>query len=92
MSHIKHCPVTAVSFSYDDENDKKHTNLWRENEESTRETWPAINEDADAFETSKVEKIIMNIEIVEGVGKPKEILMKALNVYKNKFEKILEQI
>lgn len=90
ISHVKHSPVTAVSFTYDEDNLKKHTEFWTENEESVKESWPFVGENKDVFDTNKVEKVIMDVEIVEGVGKPKDILLKAMKIYKQKFEKILE--
>ena len=90
ISHVKYCPVTAVSFTYDEGNLKKHTNLWRENDETVTESWPFVEDRADIYDTSSVERVVMNVEVVEGVGKPKDILLKALSVYKKKFEAFLD--
>lgn len=91
ITHAKYCPVSAVSFYYDKNNAKKHTNLWTENQETIKETWPFINEDSTEFDYSKVDRITMNVEIVEGVGKPKDILYKALSIYKEKMIQILNE-
>ncbi|ORD94921.1 RPB3 [Enterospora canceri] len=88
--HAKFSPVTAVAFSYDEENVKKHTVLWKENNETVGESWPFVNEDSGVYDLRKVERVVMNVEVVEGVGKPKEILKKGLELYKKKFERILD--
>ncbi|KAL6122493.1 hypothetical protein NUSPORA_00482 [Nucleospora cyclopteri] len=91
-THSKYCPVTAVKFSYDEENKKKHLKLWKENDQPAKLSWPHVNEDPKTVDFSPVEKVTMDVEIVEGMGKAKEILIAALEIYKRKMMKIKEGI
>lgn len=89
MTHAKYCPVSAVTFNYDKRNKHRETNLWFE--EDIKSEWPMINQtdDVDWNECMGVE---MDVEIVEGSGNPKEILLKALEIFKSKIGAILERL
>ncbi|KAI5151722.1 DNA-directed RNA polymerase II subunit RPB3 [Enteropsectra breve] len=88
-THIKYCPVTAVSFSYDPQNKMRDTVLWHEG--NIAEEWPAINQ-AEEIEWGVCKEVEMDVEIVEGVGTPKEILARALRIFRNKMVNIHSEI
>ncbi|ELA42105.1 uncharacterized protein VICG_00746 [Vittaforma corneae ATCC 50505] len=89
QTHVKYCPVTVVGFSYDVRNKTRETKLWAEDD--AKKEWPGINQ-SDEIEWGEIEDVEMNLEVVEGMGKPKEVLLKALEIYKSKMEKILDSI
>lgn len=89
LSHAKYCPVTAVSFVYDPQNKHRETNLWFE--EDVRREWPMVNQ-GDEVEWDDCKEVEMDVEIVEGVGNPKDIFMSALCVFKEKMQRILEEV
>lgn len=76
--HAKWSPVSTVGFEYDKGNKTRSTNFWRENDQDT------IAEDESDL-LVKINEIEMNVEIVEGFGRPLDILVKALEILKNKF-------
>ncbi|KAM0681824.1 RNA polymerase II subunit 3 [Glugoides intestinalis] len=89
QTHAKYCPVTAVGFNYDPENRTRATELWAENDVKTE--WPGIKQ-SDEVDWSDVDKVEFDFEVLEGVGKPKEILLKALEIYKEKMEQALDSV
>lgn len=89
QTHAKYCPVTAVGFVYDRRNKQRETNLWVE--EDVRKEWPGINQSEDV-EWGGCNEVEMDVEIVEGIGKPRDVLLSALEIFRNKMAKILEQL
>lgn len=89
QTHAKFCPVTVVGFTYDPRNKTRETKLWREND--VKKEWPGINQ-SDEIEWGDIEDVEMNVEVVEGMGRPKEVFLKALKIYKAKMEAILDAI
>lgn len=89
QTHAKYCPVTVVGFNYDPRNKKRETRLWREKDVKTE--WPGINQ-SDDVEWSEVDDVELNVEVVEGMGRPKDVVLKALEIYKAKLEGILDSI
>lgn len=87
--HAKYCPVTVVGFNYDPRNKTRETRLWIE--QDVKKEWPMINQ-SEEREWGEIEEVEMDLEVVEGMGKPKEILLKALEIYKKKMMNILELI
>lgn len=88
-THAKYCPVTAIKFNYDPENKTRATQLWAEKD--VKNEWPGIKQ-SDEMEWSDIDSVDIDFEILEGVGKPKEILLKALEIYKEKMEQILDSV
>jgi len=89
QTHAKFCPVTVVGFSYDPRNKKRETRLWREND--VKKEWPGINQ-SDDVEWGEVDDVELNVEVVEGMGRPKDVVLKALEIYKSKLEGILDSM
>lgn len=89
QSHVKYCPVTVVGFNYDPMNKKRETRLWAEQDPRTE--WPGINQ-PEEVDWEEVKEVEMDVEVVEGMERPKETLLKALEIYKEKMEAILESI
>ncbi len=86
-NHVKYCPAAIVSFSYDKRNATRATSLWYE-EDPVKE-WPKVNQEPN-IDWKDPDDIEMNIEVVEGTYKPKDLLVSALNILRNKFQSILE--
>ncbi|ORD99648.1 RPB3 [Hepatospora eriocheir] len=91
IGHAKYCKVTAVGFTYDENNSRRHTRLWNEANQEVKETWPQINE-PKSVDWSDVNEVNMEIEVVEGKGRPRDVLIEALSIYKFKMEKLLRKI
>lgn len=89
QTHVKYCPVTVVGFRYDMRNKTRETKLWVEND--VKREWPEINQ-SDEIEWGEIEDVEMDLEVVEGMGKPKEVLLRALEIYRTKMERILDSI
>ncbi|KAI4291689.1 DNA-directed RNA polymerase II subunit RPB3 [Pancytospora philotis] len=89
VSHVKYCPVSVVSFNYDRRNRLRDTNLWVE--EDVQKEWPGINQSA-APEWEDAQLVDLEIEVVEGSAKPREALLAALHVFRDKMSGILEQL
>lgn len=87
--HVKYCPVTCVTFNYDPRNKTRETHLWEEKD--VKLEWPTINQ-SDEVEWNEICEVEMNVECVEGMGHPKDILLKALEIYKMKMVNILDDI
>lgn len=89
ISHAKHVPVTAVGFTYDTRNKTRATKLWIE--EDVKKEWDQINQHDDV-DWNDIDQVDMDVEVVEGMGDPKDILIKALEIYKKKMVGILEEL
>ncbi|KAI5169233.1 DNA-directed RNA polymerase II subunit RPB3 [Pancytospora epiphaga] len=89
LSHVKYCPVTTVGFVYDPQNKLRETNLWFE--EDHRKEWPNISQ-PDEREWDEAGVVEMDIEVVEGCGKPREILISALEILKTKMVEIFKEL
>lgn len=89
QKHVKYCSVTAVGFVYDPRNKTRETKLWTE--QDVKSEWPNINQ-SDETDWKEVEEIEMNVEVVEGMGKPKEVLLRALEIYRDKIEEVLDSM
>lgn len=89
QSHAKYCPVASVGFDYDKRNRTRATKLWIE--EDVRKEWAQINQSEDT-DWGDAEEVEMDIEVVEGVGKPRDILLKAVELFRDKMTKILEDV
>jgi len=85
-AHAKYCPVTAVEFTYDRENKHRDTSAFPDenNEPVVKQSEEVVWDD--------IEEIEMNVEVLEDVGKPLDILLKALGVYRDKMQNILNGI
>lgn len=86
--HSKYCPVTAVSFSYDENNKLRHTDYWYEDDKNKE--WPGLNEEEGVFDECSV--VNMDFETVEGVLEAKVVLRKGLEILKNKVDKLLQAV
>lgn len=80
-THAKWSPVSTVGFEYDKGNKTRSTNYWREGDQDT------ITEDESDL-LAKIDEVEMNVEIVEGFGKPIDILLQALEILKGKFNNL----
>lgn len=89
LSHAKYCLVTAVGFVYDRRNRTRATRLWFEDD--VRREWPGINQDEDV-DWGECGAVELDIEVVEGVGHPRDILLSALEIFRSKMAGILEQL
>lgn len=87
--HVKYCPVTSISFNYDPRNKTRETHLWEEKD--VKIEWPSINQ-SEEVEWDEVKEVEMNVECVEGMGKPKDILQQAIEIYKLKMTNILDEV
>lgn len=88
-SHAKFCPVTAVGFNYDPNNKTRTTKLWVEND--IKKEWGQIDQ-SDEIDWNEINEVDMDVEIVEGAGTPKEIMLKALQIFRRKMIEVLDQI
>lgn len=86
-THTKHCPVAAVRFIYDKNNATRSTNLWCE--EDVRREWPMINQES-MTDWNDVSEVEMDIEVVEGTYNPRELLLNALKIFRDKLTVILD--
>lgn len=89
QSHAKYCPVTSVGFNYDARNRTRATKLWVE--EDVKKEWSQIDQ-SDDIDWGDAEGVEMDVEVVEGVGRPRDILLKAVELFRDKMTKILEDI
>lgn len=87
--HAKYCPVSSIAFNYDPRNKTRETHLWEERD--VRKEWTAINQSEDV-EWKEITEVEMNVECVEGMGKPKDILQQAIEIYKMKMAAILDDV
>lgn len=89
LSHAKHVPVTVVGFNYDSRNKLRGTNLWLEND--VQKEWPGINQ-TETREWGEAQCVELDIEVVEGSCRPREVLRAALDVFKVKMSAILDRL
>lgn len=87
--HSKYCPVTSVRFDYDKNNRTRATKLWAE--EDVKREWNQIDQ-SEEIDWTEVQEIEMDVEIVEGMGKPRDILLKAIKLFRDKMAGLLESI
>ncbi|KAF9764468.1 DNA-directed RNA polymerase II subunit RPB3 [Nosema granulosis] len=80
--HSKWSPVTVVGFEYDRTNKTRSTNYWIE--ESLQNDWPMVEEE-EADLLCDIDTVHMDVEVVEGSLKPVDVLIKGLEILKNKF-------
>lgn len=88
-SHAKFCPITTVKFNYDKSNSTRATKLWKE--QNVNEEWKNVNQ-KDEVDWEKVQEIEMEIEVVEGIGNPIHFLEKAIEIFKKKISRILDNL
>lgn len=88
-THAKYCPITTVGFTYDPNNKTRATKLWFE--EDANKEWLNIDQ-ADDVDWNKIEEIEMNMEVVEGLGSPREYLIKAIDILRDKMKDIYDEL
>lgn len=88
-NHVKFCPVSSIAFNYDPRNKTRETRLWEE--QDVKKEWPLINQ-SDEVEWKEITEVEMNVECVEGMGKPREILQQAIEVYRTKMISALDEV
>lgn len=88
-THAKFSPITTVGFTYDKNNKTRGTKLWYE--ENENKEWPNIDQSEDV-DWNAIEEIEMNIEVVEGLGSPREYLMNAIDIFKDKMRDIYQEL
>ncbi|WUR02552.1 DNA-directed RNA polymerase II subunit RPB3 (RPB3) [Vairimorpha necatrix] len=79
-THSKWSPVSVISYEYDSGNRSRSTMYWREKDYDNEEK----EEDANLID--EINEVKMCVEVVEGFGRPIEILRKGLEIMKKKFE------
>lgn len=84
-THSKWSPVSAIKFEYDIDNKRRETNYWYE--ESIEKEWPGVRQ-GEANLNEKVDGIHMCVEVVEGGANPLTVVLKALEILKNKITKL----
>jgi DNA-directed RNA polymerase II subunit RPB3 len=87
--HAKFCPITTVGFTYDKNNKTRATKLWVE--EDVSKEWSTIDQ-PEEVDWNEIQEIEMNMEIVEGLGNPKDFLIAAIEIFKKKMYEVLQDV
>lgn len=88
QTHSKYSPVTVVGFSYDENNRLRHTDYWYEDDKNKE--WPGLNEEEAII--GECNTVNMEFETVEGVLEAKTVLIKGLEILKNKVDDLLSAV
>jgi len=88
-THAKWSPVSAVGFEYDKNNARRETNYWFE--QDVEEEWPGVKQD-EANPMQKIDEIRMRVEVVEGGLSPVAIVIKALEILREKAMSVVSSI
>ncbi|KAK6090950.1 hypothetical protein P3W45_000195 [Vairimorpha bombi] len=85
-THSKWSPVSVVGFEYDPSNKSRSTTYWKEREFDNED----IEDESNLID--EITEVKMSVEIVEGFGKPVDILKKGLEIMKKKFSNLREEL
>lgn len=88
-THSKWSPVSAIRFEYDTDNSRRETNYWFE--ESIEQEWPGVKQ-AEPSLGEKIDTVHMCVEVVEGGASPLAVVLKALEILRNKVSSLISSI
>lgn len=84
--HSKWSPVSVVGFEYDSGNRSRSTTYWRETDVDNE----CKEEEANLID--EITEVKMCVEVVEGFGRPVDILRKGLEILKGKYETLRNEL